>query len=163
MGLSLPPVWADQGHGSAGGHDRHGSYTAHFLHHLVKHQKEIGLTEEQVAKLKALSLDLDRTQIKAHADIEVAERELAALVQDEKTDLATIEAKLKQSEMLEVEARMAAIKTKREALALLTPEQREKEKAEHERMMSHRKKGGHHGDSNEQPKTKETEKLEPKG
>ena len=170
MGLSLPPLWADQGHRDSEGHVRHGygygahgSYTAHYLRHLLKHQKEIGLTEEQVSKLKALSLDLDRARIKAHADIEIAERELAALVQDDKTDLATIEAKLKQSERLEVEARMAAIKAKREAIAVLTPEQREKEKAEHERMMSHWKKSGHHGDSTDHPKAKEPEKMEHKG
>ena len=170
MGLSLPPLWADQGHRDSEGHARHGygygahgSSTAHYLRHLLKHQKEIGLTEEQVSKLKALSLDLDRARIKAHADIEIAERELAALVQDDKTDLATIEAKLKQSERLEVEARMAAIKAKREAIAVLTPEQREKEKAEHERMMSHWKKSGHHGDSTDHPKAKEAAKMEHKG
>jgi Spy/CpxP family protein refolding chaperone len=147
MGLSLTPAWADQRHGYSGGHERHGhaygehgSYTAHYLHHLLKHQKEIGLTEDQVAKLKAMSLDFDKARIKGRADIQVAERELKALVHDEKTDLATIEAKLKQSEMLEVEVRLAAIKTKREALALLTPEQREKDKVAHGKMMSHGKK-----------------------
>jgi Spy/CpxP family protein refolding chaperone len=135
MGLVTTPVWADKEHGYSGGYEKHGaahghygSYTAHYLRHLLKHQKEIGLTEDQVTKLKALSLDLDRTRIKTGADIAVAERELAALVQDDKSDLAAIEAKLKQSEMLEVDARIAAIKAKRDAMALLTPEQREKEK-----------------------------------
>lgn len=169
VALSLTPAWANQRHGYFGGHERHastygqhGSYTAHYLRHLLKHQKDIGLTEEQVTKLKAMSLELDKTRIKAQADIQVAERELRALVQDDKTDLATIEAKLKQSEMMEVDARLAAIKTKREALALLTPEQREKDKAEHEKRMSHWKKGGRHSESKEQPKTHETEKMEHK-
>jgi Spy/CpxP family protein refolding chaperone len=120
--------------------------TGHFLRHLRKHQKEIGLSDEQIAKVKELELNLDRTRIKAEADILVAEREHVALVEDEKSDLSVIEAKLKQSADLQVGLRMAIIKTKRDALALMTPEQREKEKAVREKMMEqHRSMGGGHG------------------
>jgi Spy/CpxP family protein refolding chaperone len=144
--LSVQPLWADEERGCAKEHGggyggpgygmmgHHGG-TGHYLRHLLMHQKEIGLSEEQVTKLKAIQLDLDRTRIRTEAEVQVAERELEALVHDEKSDLAAIEAKLKQSEGLEVGLRLAAIKTKREAMALLTPEQREKEKAEHEKMM----------------------------
>ncbi len=147
LGLSLQPVWADGGHGygKGYGHEGHGLMhhggTGHYLRHLLKHQKEIGLTEEQVSKLKALSLDLDRTRIKTEAEIQIAERELASLVHDEKADLSAIEAKVTQSESLEVGLRLAAIKAGREAKALLTPEQRDKEKAEHEKMMSQHRRG----------------------
>nr|MDH4358173.1 periplasmic heavy metal sensor [Nitrospira sp.] len=61
---------------------------------LLKHEKEIGLTEEQIKKLKAIELDYDRMHIKAEADIHVAERELRALAEDEKTELSAIEAKV---------------------------------------------------------------------
>lgn len=123
----------------------HGS-TGHFLRHLVKHQKEIGLSEEQVTKLKEMELNLDRTRIKAEADILVAEREHAALLEDEKSDLAAIEAKIKQSMDHQLALRMAVIKTKRDALALLTPEQRAKEKSEHEKaMQQHKDMGKGHG------------------
>jgi len=127
--------------------------TGHFLRHLIKHQKEIGLSDEQVAKIKEMELNLDRTRIKAEADILVAEREHAALVEDEKSDLQAIEAKIKQSMDYQLALRMAVIKTKRDALALLTPEQRAKEKAEHEKMMQqHREmekgRGGPHGGPN---------------
>lgn len=152
LGLSLAPAWADKdghekGYGDHGyrthemmGH--HGS-TGHFLRHLLKHGKEIGLTDEQVAKLKTLQLELDKTRIKMEADILIAERELAAMVEDDKTDLGVIEAKLKQSEGMEASLRMAAIKAKRDAWALLTPEQREKEQAEHEKMLRHHREGRH--------------------
>lgn len=52
----------------------------------------------------------------------MAERELLALAEDEKTDLSALEAKVKQSEMLEVGLRMSAVKARRDALAVLTPE-----------------------------------------
>ena len=130
------------GHGAMGGHGMSGmmhSSSGHLIRHLLKHEKEIGLTAEQVAKLKDIQLNLDKTRIKSEADIQVAERELKALTDDEKSDLGAIEAKLKQSEDLQVGLRMTSIKTKREVLGLLTPEQRTKEQAEHEKMMQQHK------------------------
>jgi len=95
----------------------------------------------------------------------VAERELAALVEDEKADLSSIEAKVKQGATLEVGLRMAAIKAKRDATALLTPEQREKEKAEHEKMMREHRMGemgggGMRGGGPGGPPTMQSEKGE---
>jgi Spy/CpxP family protein refolding chaperone len=169
LSLGLSTAWADpapkpSGHGDGYGKEGHSDGygmggpmmgmmmggmhggTGHFLRHLVKHQKEIGLSDEQVAKLKEMELNLDRTRIKTEADIMVAEREHAALVEDEKSDLAAIEAKIKQSMDYQLTLRMAVIKTKRDALALLTPEQRIKEKAEHEKMMQqHKDSGKGHG------------------
>lgn len=140
---------AGGGHSAMGGHGMGGmmhSSTGHLIRHLLKHEKEIGLTAEQVAKLKDIQLNLDKTRIKAEADIQVAERELKALTDDEKSDLSAIEAKLKQSEDMQISLRLTSIKTKREVLGLLTPEQRAKEKAEHDKMMQeHKSAGSGHG------------------
>ena len=136
--------YGSRGHSMSGSHGMgmmHSS-TGHLIRHLLKHEKEIGLSADQVTKLKDIQLNLDRTRIKSEADIQVAERELRALTDDEKSDLGAIEAKLKQSEDLQVQLRMTSIKTRREVLALLTPEQRAKEKAEHEKMMQQHKEGG---------------------
>jgi protein CpxP len=153
--LGFPTVWANEpgygkdgheggGHRAMGGHGMgmmHSS-AGHLIRHLLKHEKEIGLTPEQMAKLKDIQLNLDKTRIKSEADIQVAERELRALTEDEKSDLGAIESKLKQSEDLQVALRMTSIKTRREVLGLLTPEQRGKEKAIHEKMMQQYKEGG---------------------
>lgn len=140
---------AGGGHSAMGGHGMSGmmhSSTGHLIRHLLKHEKDIGLTADQVAKLKDIQLNLDKTRIKAEADIQVAERELKALTDDEKSDLGAIEAKLKQSEDMQVGLRMTSIKTKREVLGLLTPEQRAKEKAEHDKVMQeHKGAGSGHG------------------
>src|SRR6185436_14199124 len=103
-----------------------------LIRHLLKNEKDIGLTAEQVTKLKEMQLNLDKTRIKTEADIQVAERELRSLTEDEKSDLGAIEAKLKQSSDLQVGLRMTSIKSRRDVYALLTPEQRAKEKSEHE-------------------------------
>ena len=153
--VGMATVWANErgygkeghgssGHSSMGGHGAgmmHNS-TGHLIRHLLKHEKEIGLTAEQVTKLKDMQLNLDKTRIKSEADIQVAERELKALTEDEKSDLGTVEAKLKQSGDLQAGLRMTSIKARRDVLALLTPEQRAKEKAEHEKMMQQHKDAG---------------------
>jgi Spy/CpxP family protein refolding chaperone len=143
------PGYGSEGHGG-GGHSSMGGYgagmmhnsTGHLIRHLLKHEVEIGLTAEQVTKLKDMQLNLDKTRIKSEADIQVAERELKALTEDEKSDLGAIEAKLKQSGDLQVGLRMVSIKARRDVLALLTPEQRAKEKSEHEKMLQQHKDAG---------------------
>ncbi len=65
--------------------------------------------------------------------IVIATRASRTPCRSENTDLSTIEAKVKQSEKLEVGLRMVAFKARHEALAVLMPEQREKGKAAHEK------------------------------
>ena len=152
--LGVPSLWANDpsyGHGHAGGGHGYGkgmmhSGTGHLIRHLLKHEKDIGLTTDQVTKLKDIQLNLDKARIKAEADIQIAERELRALTDDEKSDLGTIEAKLKQSEDLQVGLRMTSIKTRRDVMGLLTPEQRAKENSEHDKVMQqHKGYGTPHG------------------
>src|SRR5690349_23749312 len=108
--LGAPSLWANDpsysghgggGYGAGGGHGygkgmMH-SGTGHLIRHLLKHEKEIGLTADQVTKLKDIQLNLDKDRIKAEADIQIAERELRALTDNEQSDLSAIETKLKQS------------------------------------------------------------------
>lgn len=135
LGWGVQPSLAGPEHGPCG--EMRGPHAPHpgdHLRHLLKHQKEIGLTEEQVKNLKAIELDFDRARIRFDAEIHVAERELQALVEgEEQADLSKVEAKVKQSETLEVALRMSAFKARNEALAVLTPEQRAKGKAAHEK------------------------------
>lgn len=144
-----PGYYGKEGHGSSrhGSMSGHGSSmmhnsTGHLIRHLLKHEQDIGLTTEQVTKLKEIQLNLDKIRIKTEADIQVAERELKALTEDEKLDLGAIEAKLKQSGDLQVALRMTSIKTRRDVYALLTPEQRAKEKSEHDKVMQQHKDAG---------------------
>jgi Spy/CpxP family protein refolding chaperone len=114
--------------GVHGGHARGGM--AHGLaDRLLRHKDGLGLTEEQVVKLKELALHRDVARIKAHAEVMVAAREVRALVSDEKAELSAIEAKVNEQEALEGKLKMIGIKARRDAYAVLTPEQRDKLKA----------------------------------
>ncbi len=156
--LTVSPGWANPeggygGHGGSYEKGRHGMGAAmmemmmhggagHLIRHLLKHEKEIGLSAEQVTKLKDMQLNLDKNRIKMEADIQIAERELKALTEDEKSDVGAVETKLKQSADVQVGLRLLSIKTRRDAMALLTPEQRAKQQAEHDKMMQQHKAKG---------------------
>ena len=161
--------YGDSGHGKrdygqyehSRGYGRHGmgmrmgfhGSTTHLIHHMLKHEKNIGLKEDQVSKLRELQLTLDKARIKTEADIMIAERELQALVEDEKSELSVIESKIKQSEELEASLRVTAVKARREALGLLSPEQRQKVKSDHREMTPEHKvpPRGSHGEMRGHP------------
>jgi periplasmic protein CpxP/Spy len=146
FGANVPTAQADEGHGGMmgghmsemhGGHDqsKQDEHSCQDLKHLLKHEKALGLTSEQISKLKTMQLDLGRTQARAEADIKVATLELHALVEDEKADSAAIQTKVDQLKKAEGGLLFVTIKSKRDAMAILTPEQREKEHATREKMM----------------------------
>ena len=133
--LAIPTAWADTGfrcgQGHAMAHHGHGQtgVTGHMLRRLLSHQQEIGLSDEQVAKLQSVALDADRSAIRASADRLVSERELRAMMWDTKAEMPAIEAKVKEAESLEAAVRIIGIRAKRELIAVLTPEQQTKLKA----------------------------------
>ncbi|MDH5639741.1 MAG: hypothetical protein OEY28_00495 [Nitrospira sp.] len=135
-------------HGHAkGGHEQgtQDDHGAQYVKHLLKHAKEIGLTPEQIAKLKAMQLDLKRTDVRLDAEISIAQLELHALLEEEQADLSAIQAKVDQLKKSEGAHLIAEVKGKREAMALLTAEQREKDRAHLEHMKSEGGHGGGHG------------------
>jgi protein CpxP len=135
---------ADEGHGKMkhghmqGSHDQdeQAAHGVHYLKHLLTQGKEIGLIPEQIGKLKAMQLDFNRTQARIEAETKIARLELHALLEEEQAELSTIHAKVDQLKKAEGALMLAAIKGKRDAAALLTPEQREKERAQREKMKS---------------------------
>jgi len=135
---------ADEGHGGMkrgqmqSGQDQgeQEEQCAHYLKHLLKHAKEIGLASEQISKLKAVQLDLNRTQARTEADFKIAKLELHALLEEEQAEFSAIQAKVDQLKKSEGALLLAAIKGKRDAMAMLTPDQREKERAHREKMKS---------------------------
>ena len=143
LSANVQTVRADGDHeGMMGGHmceghdqNKEDEHSSHDLKQLLKHGKEIGLTSEQISKLKTMQLDLSRAQARAEADIKVATLELHALVEDEQADSAVIQAKVDQLKKAEGGLLFTSIKSSRDAMAILTPEQREKDHAMRDKMM----------------------------
>jgi periplasmic protein CpxP/Spy len=145
VAMTAYPRLVAESHGEMmhGGHDQNeqDDHSGHYLKHLLKHAKEIGLTQEQIGKLKALQLDYKRTEARLEADTKIAKLELYALLEDELADLNAIQTKVEQLKKAEGACLVASIKSKRNAVAMLTPDQREKDRAVQEQMHA----GGQHG------------------
>ena len=127
-----------------GGHPEHGraahDFVGRALHRLLRHGKDVGLSQEQRAKIKAITTDYTKTRIREEADLKLAEVDVRTLVHDEKADLAAIETAVKKSESTHTALRLGGVKALRAAAAVLTPEQREKWRAS--RMERHEERQG---------------------
>src|SRR5438128_12514617 len=104
-------------------------FVGHSLHRLLRHQKDLGLSQDQRAKIKAITTDYTKTRIREEADLKLAEADVRTLIHDEKADLAAIETALKKSENTHTALRLDGAKALRAAAAVLTQEQREKWRA----------------------------------
>jgi Spy/CpxP family protein refolding chaperone len=89
----------------------------------LMHARDLGLTAEQESKLRALRTEFEKESIRRTADIRAVEVDLAALLEQERWDLAQIDAKVKQIGQLQADLRMARIRTLDAGRAALTPEQ----------------------------------------
>lgn len=143
LSANIQNVRADGDHGEMmGGHTREGhgqsnqaEESGYELEHLLKHEKEIGLIPKQTSKLKTMQLDFRRAQARAEADIKVATLELHALVEDDQADPAAIQAKVDQLKKAEGSLLFMTIKSRRDAMEILTPEQRENDHALRDGMI----------------------------
>lgn len=137
-------------------------FVGHSLHGLLRHKKELGLSEEQRAKIKAIATDYTKTRIREEADLKLAEVDVRTLVHDEKADLPAIETAMKKSESAHTALRLEGVKALRAAAAVLAPEQHEKWRA----MRIERHGRGHGGSAqsrayNDEPRAVPQEGAQP--
>ena len=92
----------------------------------LKNREELGLSHEQVGKLRPLRSQFQKGEILRRANLRVQEIELDELLATEPLDISAVEARVKRIEALRSDGRMSLIRTLRKGRALLTPEQRQK-------------------------------------
>jgi Heavy-metal resistance len=93
--------------------------------HTLGEKGRLGLSDVQAENLTAQATDYEKFRIRAKADLDLAEADVEALVEDEEADLGAIEDALKKSEAARTAMRLGGIKALRATQAVLTPEQRE--------------------------------------
>jgi Spy/CpxP family protein refolding chaperone len=103
-----------------------GDFPYYCVESRTLEDKGLGLSEVQTRNIKALATDYERFRIRAEADLDLAEVDVEALVNDDKSDMGAIESALKKSEAAHTALRQGGIKSLRAISAVLTPEQREK-------------------------------------
>jgi Spy/CpxP family protein refolding chaperone len=116
--------------GYESGHRRGAPDRSHIVGHtfssLLRHAKDLGLTDEQITKLKSLMTEYKKTRIRDKADVKLARVDVRALAHDEKADMAAIESAVNKLQGAQAKMLLDGIKAVRAASATLTPEQREK-------------------------------------
>lgn len=139
LALLASPSWADsRGHGHGKRPD-----AARFIKHVLMAGDELGLTDEQETRLRAIKTAFKKEQITRKAQVDLVKVDLRQLLHNDQASMNEIEAIVNKMYALKAELRLASIKATREAKTVLTPEQRKKMKA----LRKHERKGsrsGHH-------------------
>ena len=95
-------------------------------HHMAKHLMSLNLDAQQKASIGEIKSRMMKETIRRTADIRIVQIEIRDLLSKDSVDMKSVEAKVKQSEMLKTELHLSYIKAMEECKSILTPEQRKK-------------------------------------
>lgn len=93
---------------------------------MLRNREKLGLSDDQVRRMEQLRTDFEKESIRKEADIRVADMDLDSLLDADKLDMAKVEAKIRETEKLRADLRLARIRTIEKAKELLTADQRKK-------------------------------------
>ncbi|KMP11318.1 hypothetical protein UR09_03705 [Candidatus Nitromaritima sp. SCGC AAA799-A02] len=117
-------------HGKSSGHGKHGKDP---FRHVLCFKKKLGLTEEQVKKIKDLSFEYKKVRIRAEADHQIAHLEMDRQVHAETVDERKIRAAAQKIVEAKAKKIMAMAEGKIKLLNLLTAKQRKIMSEKHSR------------------------------
>ncbi len=100
---------------------------------------ELGLSDAQVDKLKALRSEREKQAIRTKADLKILHIEMHDLLQQDKVDVKAVDGKIGKIGELQTKMLKAHVHTKLDARNILTPEQLKK----HQEMKGKKKHGMH--------------------
>ena len=98
---------------------------------------ELGLSDEQVSKLKALKSETEKQMIRTEADIEILQIELHDILSQDKVNVKAVDTKIEKMGELQTKMYKAHIHARLNAQKILTPEQLKK----HREIKGKRKHG----------------------
>ena len=93
---------------------------------MLRNREKLDLSAAQVKNLEQLRNDFQKESIRKDADLRVAEMDLTNLLNGDKTDMAKVEAKVREIERLRGDLRIARIRTIEKGKEQLTADQRKK-------------------------------------
>ena len=93
---------------------------------ILNYKDYLRLSGEQVKKLEQLRDNFQRQSIRTEADTRILDLDVAALLDNPAVDLPKVEQKIRESEKLRADLRIARVRAVEQAKAVLTTEQRKK-------------------------------------
>jgi Spy/CpxP family protein refolding chaperone len=93
---------------------------------LLSNKETLNLSADQVRKLEQLRDNFQRQAIRNDADLRIVELDIATLLDNEPVDMGKLEHKIRESEKLRTDLRIARIRTIEQARGVLTSEQQKK-------------------------------------
>jgi len=119
---------------------------AHKAVFIKKHAAELGLTDEQLAKVETLEYNFEKASIKTDAEIKALALDIKEAVKKDTIDTAAVNALIDQKFVLKAQNAKSDIASYAELKAILTPDQQKKikeiwagekmEKKDHWKQMS---------------------------
>ncbi len=94
----------------------------------IEHADKLGLTDDQIAKMKPLHSEMQKKQARFQADRKIAEIELGEIMEVKDFDLAKASAAVKKIEEIKTAHHLEMLKGMKEARTILTDEQFKKMK-----------------------------------
>jgi Spy/CpxP family protein refolding chaperone len=89
----------------------------------MEHAKQMGLTDDQMAKMKPLHSEMQKKQIRSKADLKIAEIELMEIMEVKDFDLDRATSAVKKIEDIKTAQHLGMLRAMKDMRAILTDEQ----------------------------------------
>lgn len=126
LALLMPAAYAEKGKGMGDCHQGIEEKVSYKTRLFLKNQEELGLSDEQIKKIKDLNLQTMKDSIKAKAEIEIIALDIKAKMQEETIDTAAINKLIDEKYELKKAKAKSSVKAYAGLKNILTKEQKEK-------------------------------------
>ena len=106
----------------------------------IEHSDSIGLTDDQLTKIKPVHREMQKKHARFKADLKIAEIELMEIMEVKDFDLAKAESAVKKNEEIKTAHHLEMLKAMKEMRTVLTDEQFKKMKKMHMSMKAGERK-----------------------
>ena len=90
---------------------------------FMEHADKLGLTDDQIAKMKSMHREMQKKQIRSNADLKIAEIELEEIMEVKDFDLNTAKSAVKKIGDMKTAQHVDMLKAMKDMRAVLTDEQ----------------------------------------
>ena len=118
--------------------DRPGAGMGDMMGKCLEHADKLGLSEEQINKIKPIHREMKKKQARYAADLKIAQIEMMEIMEVKDFDLDKATAQVKKIADIKTAQHLEMLKSMKEVHSILTDEQFKKMKQMHMKMEGHK-------------------------